>query len=75
MFSTRPSERCGPGGSRFRRRSDHDIAFAFVDLLDPLVDIVFREVDDVGGAGPSRAKALSWALKQSAQDDSPELVA
>ncbi len=34
---------------------DHDIgAFSFADLLDPLEDVLFREVDDVGGAGLSR---------------------
>jgi hypothetical protein len=33
---------------------DHDIgAFAFADLFDPLEDVLFREVDDVGGASLS----------------------
>ena len=42
-------------GARFHADAvDHDIgALAFADLLDPLEDLLFREVDDVGGAGLS----------------------
>jgi hypothetical protein len=43
-------------GARFHADAvDHDIgAFAFADLLDPLMDILFDKVDDVGGASLSR---------------------
>jgi hypothetical protein len=39
-------------GARFHADAvDDDIgAFAFADLLDPLIDVFFRKVDDVGGA-------------------------
>ena len=43
-------------GTRFHADAvDHDIGtFAFADLLDPLEDVLFGEVDDVRGAGLSR---------------------
>src|ERR1700722_4737031 len=43
-------------GARFHADAvDNDVcAFAFADLLDSLEDILFHEIDDVGGAGLSR---------------------
>src|SRR6202020_2437322 len=43
-------------GARFHADAvDHDIgAFAFADLLDPLIDVLFREIDDVRGARLAR---------------------
>ncbi len=43
-------------GTRFHTDAvDHNIgALAFADVLDPHIDILFREVDDVGGARLSR---------------------
>ena len=43
-------------GARFHADAvDHHIgAFAFADLLDPLEDVLFCEIDDVGGAGLAR---------------------
>src|ERR1700722_5593543 len=43
-------------GARFHADAvDHDIgAFALADLLDPLVDVLFHEVDDVRGARLAR---------------------
>ena len=43
-------------GARFHADAiNHHIgALAFADLLDPLEDVLFREIDDVGGAGLSR---------------------
>ena len=52
-------------GARFHADAiDHHIgALAFADLLDPLEDVLFREIDDVGGAGLSRhGDALRYGL-------------
>src|SRR3984957_11074364 len=54
-------------GARFHADAiDHHIgALAFADLLDPLEDVLFREIDDVGGAGLLRhGDALRYGLNR-----------